>query len=69
MVKHLTWKNAKELLETVSSSFLVITKYSFFFILLKFYLDQAVAAHTFNVSTWEAEAGGFLSSRPAWSTE
>jgi hypothetical protein len=28
-----------------------------------------VAAHTFNPSTWEAEAGGFLSSRPAWSTE
>jgi hypothetical protein len=23
--------------------------------------------HTFNPSTWEAEAGGFLSSRPAWS--
>jgi hypothetical protein len=28
-----------------------------------------VVAHTFNPSTWEAEAGGFLSSRPAWSTE
>jgi hypothetical protein len=26
-------------------------------------------AHTFNPSTWEAEAGRFLSSRPAWSTE
>jgi hypothetical protein len=25
-------------------------------------------AHAFNLSTWEAEAGGFLSSRPAWST-
>jgi hypothetical protein len=24
--------------------------------------------HAFNPSTWEAEAGGFLSSRPAWST-
>jgi hypothetical protein len=23
----------------------------------------------FDPSTWEAEAGGFLSSRPAWSTE
>jgi hypothetical protein len=22
-----------------------------------------------DLSTWEAEAGGFLSSRPAWSTE
>jgi hypothetical protein len=29
----------------------------------------AVVVHTFNPSTWEAEAGGFLSSRPAWSTE
>jgi hypothetical protein len=28
-----------------------------------------VVAHTFNPSTWEAEAGGFLSSRPAWSIE
>jgi hypothetical protein len=28
-----------------------------------------VVAHTFYPSTWEAEAGGFLSSRPAWSTE
>jgi hypothetical protein len=26
-------------------------------------------AHTFNPSTREAEAGGFLSSRTAWSTE
>jgi hypothetical protein len=30
---------------------------------------RAVVAHTFNPSTQEAEAGGFLSSRPAWSTE
>jgi hypothetical protein len=28
-----------------------------------------VAAHVFNPRTWEAKAGGFLSSRPAWSTE
>ena len=28
-----------------------------------------VVAHAFNPSTWEVEAGGFLSSRPAWSTE
>jgi hypothetical protein len=32
-------------------------------------LCQAVVRHTFNPSTWEAEAGRFLSSRPAWSTE
>jgi hypothetical protein len=28
-------------------------------------LELDVVAHTFNPSTWEAEAGGFLSSRPA----
>jgi hypothetical protein len=28
-----------------------------------------MVAHAFNPSTWEAEAGGFLSSRPAWTTE
>jgi hypothetical protein len=30
---------------------------------------QAVVVHAFNPSTWEAEAGKFLSSRPAWSTK
>jgi hypothetical protein len=30
---------------------------------------RAVVAHTFNPNTREAEAGGFLSSRPAWSTK
>jgi hypothetical protein len=29
----------------------------------------SVVAHAFNPSTREAEAGGFLSSRPAWSTK
>jgi hypothetical protein len=28
-----------------------------------------VVAHTFNPSTQEVEAGGFLSLRPAWSTK
>jgi hypothetical protein len=28
-----------------------------------------VVVHAFNPSTREAEAGGFLSSRPAWSTK
>jgi hypothetical protein len=28
-----------------------------------------VVAHAFNPSTRETEAGGFLSSRPAWSTK
>jgi hypothetical protein len=35
----------------------------------KKFFSQAVVAHAFNPRTWEAEAGGFLSSRPAWSTE
>jgi hypothetical protein len=30
-------------------------------------MGPGVVAHTFNPSTREAEAGGFLSSRPAWS--
>jgi hypothetical protein len=28
-----------------------------------------VVAHAFKSSTWEAEAGRFLSLRPAWSTK
>jgi hypothetical protein len=36
---------------------------------LKPICSWAVVAHAFNPSTWEAEAGGFLSSRPASSTE
>jgi hypothetical protein len=32
-------------------------------------LSPGMVAHAFNPSTWEAEAGGFLSSRPTWSTE
>jgi hypothetical protein len=32
-------------------------------------LNQALAVHTFNPSTWEAEEGRSQSSRPAWSTE
>jgi hypothetical protein len=30
---------------------------------------SGVVAHAFNPSLREAEAGGFLSSRPTWSTE
>jgi major histocompatibility complex class I len=30
---------------------------------------RAVVVHTINPSTWEAEAGGFLSSRTAWSAK
>jgi hypothetical protein len=35
----------------------------------KFKTKLGVVAHAFNPSTREAEAGGSLSSRPAWSTE
>jgi hypothetical protein len=28
-----------------------------------------MVVHAFNTSTWEAGAGGFLSSRPVWSTK
>jgi hypothetical protein len=35
----------------------------------KSYFCRAVVAHAFNPSTWDAEAGGFLSSKPAWSTK
>jgi hypothetical protein len=40
-----------------------------FFFFLKKRSEPGVVAHAFNPSTREAEAGGFLSSRPAWSTE
>jgi major histocompatibility complex class I len=31
--------------------------------------EPGVVVYAFNPSTWEAEAGGFLSSRLAWSTK
>jgi hypothetical protein len=31
--------------------------------------SRVVVAHAFNPSTWEAKAGKFLSSRPAWFTK
>jgi hypothetical protein len=36
---------------------------------LKLHSEPGMVAHAFNPSTREAEAGGFLSSRPAWSTK
>jgi hypothetical protein len=36
---------------------------------LKTMFMPGVVAHAFNPSTREAEAGSFLSSRPAWSTK
>jgi hypothetical protein len=43
--------------------------YSAYTLSIKTYYQPGVVAHAFNPSTGEAEAGGFLSSRPAWSTE
>jgi hypothetical protein len=37
--------------------------------ILKEVREQGVVVHAFNPSIWEAEAGRFLSSRPAWSTK
>jgi hypothetical protein len=36
-------------------------------ILIETQSKPGVVAYAFNLSTWEAEAGGFLSSRPTWS--
>jgi hypothetical protein len=47
------------------SSFLITFGYD----IKTLYLEPGVVAHAFNPSTREAEAGGFLSSRPAWSTK
>jgi hypothetical protein len=38
-------------------------------LLYKKSIELGVVVHAFNPSTQEAEVGGFLSSRPAWSTE
>jgi hypothetical protein len=38
-----------------------------FLIIRTDYSEPGVVVHAFNPSTWEAEAGGFLSLRPAWS--
>jgi hypothetical protein len=38
-----------------------------FSVIIKSKFRPGVVAHAFNPSTREAEAGGFLSSRPAWS--
>jgi hypothetical protein len=46
--------------------FILVYCYSFF---KNFNVSRAVVAHAFNPSIWEAEAGGFLSSRPAWPTK
>jgi hypothetical protein len=38
-------------------------------LIIKIYTSRAGVAHAFNPSTWETEAGGFLSSRTARATQ
>jgi hypothetical protein len=48
---------------------LVLFSQHIFKIFNDLFKNNLVVVYTFNPSTQEAEAGGFLSSRPAWSTE
>ena len=57
-------QNTRVFLPSVRTTFIL-----FFSSLNNSCLSWAVVAHAFNLSTWEAEAGRFLSFRPAWSTE
>ena len=53
-------------------SYVIIDKYSHVWsidLVEEFSLCLGMVMYAFNLSTWEAEAGGFLSLRPAWSTE
>jgi hypothetical protein len=48
---------------------LLIRLYSHSRLLKYVFLSRAVVEHTFNPSTWEAEAGGFLSCQPGLQSE
>jgi hypothetical protein len=50
-------------------AYMYVCVFHVFLVPLKVRRNQAVVAHAFYPITWEAEAGGFLSSRPVWSTE
>jgi hypothetical protein len=52
--------------ETFTLKIIMLNRFTF---IEKDRIGRAVVVHAFNPSTWEAEAGGFLSSRPAWSTK
>jgi major histocompatibility complex class I len=54
-------------LQAISEEYLEIMMY--FGKAIRILFMPGVVVHVFNPSTWEAEAGGFLSLRPAWSTE
>jgi hypothetical protein len=62
--------------ETLSSKWINVKGYSVYGLengvdnrKIKDQNSPGVVVHVFNPSTREAEAGGFLSLRPAWSTE
>jgi hypothetical protein len=54
-------------------SFYIVTRLAFTQSTFQEFVKQlsswAVVAHAFNPSTWESEAGRFLTPRPAWSTK
>ena len=62
------WGMALKLDQHIMYVHIHIQKESGGFFSFKKSYQQGVVAHTFNPSTWEAEAGGFLSSRPACCT-
>jgi hypothetical protein len=65
-----TFKDIKELiLESNLTNVINVLKPFQDKIISKCIKEPGVVAHTFNPSTWEAEAGGFLSLRPAWFTK
>jgi hypothetical protein len=67
-VAHANNLNTQEA-EAEAEAWRINTSLSYSRRLIKLKIGRAVVAHAFNPSTWEAEAGGFLSLRPAWSTE
>jgi hypothetical protein len=73
MLKNITALPLPLVWTTLSASFSIgrflsgLTTAGLFYVLLK--LSILLLALAFNPSTWEAEAGRFLSSRPAWSTK
>ena len=64
--------NSSQFLPTLTTKLLKFIPFDclrFFPTALKSLMGRVVVAHAFNPSTREAEAGEFLSSRPAWSTK
>jgi hypothetical protein len=65
-----TWKIAKKhKVEVICFVYIGCIVFTWLWKLWEYWLFKKVVAHAFNPSTREAEAGRFLSSRPAWSTK